>query len=418
MVTPRSVCILLLAHLMGFAALPAVGADAPDREWTLTFDGFFPYQDRMSPLLVYARETNGQWGVAVGSSRDPYKQGNVKKTYNRSWYCGDLSQAAIRDGRMKGRVTMHMTPDLWVPRDGKSYTIVLDVDAKVDSGKMTGNYSVVEINSETERNRGFGKKGAIKGESKSFTPRDLPAECTLRCQMQGALIGGSPGTIGRCMIVDLGLENGKLTSLIFGNLSKNSSVEALAPVEIGDGVVEADRDGFTAKVTVPATTLDVVPCDYVYEMTGRFLNNVVVGTYKLTAKVAGQDDVVFDGSFDGGINVGVRHMEVDRRPWYVNVRAFKPPARKEHPRILFRKSDVAQLRKKATTPEGKAILQRLRLLLDGADGDTMTTVFSPAKKADKRVWNIVGNATENMDVYLMEAGEGKFKPTATRFPNP
>jgi hypothetical protein len=236
---------------------------------------------------------------------------------------------------------MHMTPDLWVPKDGKSYTIVFDVDAKVDGGKMTGNYSVVEINSASARDHGFGRKGSIRGESKPFTPRDLPTECTLRCQMQGGLIGGSPDTIGRCMIVDLGLENGKLTSLIYGNLSKSSSVEALAPVEIGDGVVEADRDGFTAKVTVPSTTLDIVPCDYVYEMTGRFMNGVIVGTYKLIAKAEGQDEVVIDGSFDGSIQPGVRHMEVDRRPWFAEVKGFRPPAKGEHPRILFRKSDVA-----------------------------------------------------------------------------
>ena len=80
--------------------------------------------------------------------------------------------------------------------------MVFDVDAKVDGGKRAGNYSVVEINSDSERKRGFGRKGTIKGDSKPFTPRDLPVPCTLRCQMQGALIGGSPDTIGRCMVID------------------------------------------------------------------------------------------------------------------------------------------------------------------------------------------------------------------------
>ena len=111
----RFICTLLLAHLVALATVPALGAEAADREWTLFLDGFFPYRDGMSPLLIYARETGGQWGVAVGSSRDPDKQGNVKKTYNRSWYCGDFSEAAIQGGRMKGRITMHMPPDLWVP---------------------------------------------------------------------------------------------------------------------------------------------------------------------------------------------------------------------------------------------------------------------------------------------------------------
>nr|NIS54561.1 hypothetical protein [Phycisphaerae bacterium] len=39
------------------------------------------------------------------------------------------------------------------------------------------------------------------------------------------------------------------------------------------------------------------------------------------------------------------------------------------------------LRKKAQTPEGKAIIKRLRYLLDGKDGDTMTNIFSEATHA-------------------------------------
>jgi hypothetical protein len=49
--------------------------------------------------------------------------------------------------------------------------------------------------------------------------------------------------------------------------------------------------------------------------------------------------------------------------------------------LLFRRSDLPALRKKAQTPEGQAILQRLRFLLDGREGETMTTVFSPATRA-------------------------------------
>ena len=64
-------------------------------------------------------------------------------------------------------------------------------------------------------------------------------------------------------------------------------------------------------------------------------------------------------------------------PWYVRVKDFDAPEGNEHPRLLFRRSDIAALRKKAQTPEGKAILKRLRLLLDGKDGETMTTSFGP-----------------------------------------
>jgi len=63
------------------------------------------------------------------------------------------------------------------------------------------------------------------------------------------------------------------------------------------------------------------------------------------------------------------------RPWYVRVEGFRPPKCGEHPRLLFRRSDLPALRSKAETPEGKAILRRLRRLLDGRDGETMTTAF-------------------------------------------
>ena len=67
--------------------------------------------------------------------------------------------------------------------------------------------------------------------------------------------------------------------------------------------------------------------------------------------------------------------EANDNPWYAPVKDFQPPKQGEHPRLLFRRGDLDELRKKAQTPEGKAILKRLRFLLDGKDGETMTTVF-------------------------------------------
>ena len=70
----------------------------------------------------------------------------------------------------------------------------------------------------------------------------------------------------------------------------------------------------------------------------------------------------------------------DDRPWYVPVKGFDPPGSGEHPRLLFRRGDLPALRKKAQTPEGKAILKRLGQLLDGKNGRTMTTLFSSKDK--------------------------------------
>jgi len=58
-------------------------------------------------------------------------------------------------------------------------------------------------------------------------------------------------------------------------------------------------------------------------------------------------------------------------PWPADVPGYVPPEPGDHPRLLFREADIPALREKAKTPEGQAILKRLREQLDGGDGDTL-----------------------------------------------
>ena len=96
-----------LAVLMGLLATTSVVC-SEERSWVIRLEGLF--RGGTKPLYLYARERDGQWIAIVGSSRDPDREGG--KTYNRSWYCGELPERPIADGRMKGRFTLHMTPDL------------------------------------------------------------------------------------------------------------------------------------------------------------------------------------------------------------------------------------------------------------------------------------------------------------------
>jgi hypothetical protein len=57
--------------------------------------------------------------------------------------------------------------------------------------------------------------------------------------------------------------------------------------------------------------------------------------------------------------------------WPAAVPDWDAPQPDEHPRLFFRKADVAALRQKAATPEGQALVRRLRQLLNGSDGETM-----------------------------------------------
>jgi hypothetical protein len=64
-------------------------------------------------------------------------------------------------------------------------------------------------------------------------------------------------------------------------------------------------------------------------------------------------------------------------PWPADVPGHVPIEAREHPRLLFRKADLPELRKRAATPAGKEILDRLRKQLNGGDGESMPQAYNP-----------------------------------------
>lgn len=74
----------------------------------------------------------------------------------------------------------------------------------------------------------------------------------------------------------------------------------------------------------------------------------------------------------------VLHAAESGSVWPAVIKDWVAPAPGEHPRLFFRKGDLPDLRKRAETAEGKAILARLRFLLNGSDGESMPEVFNTA----------------------------------------
>ena len=96
------------------------------------------------------------------------------------------------------------------------------------------------------------------------------------------------------------------------------------------------------------------------------------------------------------------------KPWHCPRQNFTPPQPGEHPRLLFRRTALPALKEKARTPEGKAILKRLRLLLDGKDGQTMTTFFrDPEKPSQQAGVYSIGHAAGYGLLYQL-TGEKKY----------
>ena len=375
----RHVVAAVLSVAM-FAGLVGT-SQAEERRWTFQFDDIF--KEGTKPLLIYAREVDGKWITCVGSSRDPSRPG-VKKTYNRSWYYADMSQVPITDGKMQGTITVHMTPDLWVPLDHRSYTIELKIDAALmGADTISGNFEIQKINTRDASAQNMGRNGKVNATVKLEEQPSLPESFTLTCNMQGSLVGGDPAFGDRCMMLALGVENGKLVSTAHATMDKKSRATPYRGFQAEGNFVQAERDRFAARISVPAKTLDMEPCTYVFDIDGHFYDIHIVGVYALTVVIDGKPDISMTGSFDGRVDPGVQRHEVQSgaEPWHVPVAGFKTVKRGEHPRLLFRKSDLPALRRKMKTPEGQAILKRLRYLLDGDQGETMTAVFSPATHA-------------------------------------
>lgn len=66
------------------------------------------------------------------------------------------------------------------------------------------------------------------------------------------------------------------------------------------------------------------------------------------------------------------------QPWPAPVPGWKAPVAGEHPRLFFRKADLPEIKKRAETSEGQAIIKRLKLLLDGKEGKTLPSILPKA----------------------------------------
>jgi hypothetical protein len=363
----KSICeFALLAVGSWLPALPA-GAQPVERRVDLELAGFF---GGGNPLSVYARERGNQWIAAVGSSRVP---GTNRYAFNKSYHWVDLSKAPIADGAVKGSVRVHITPDLWIPSKHLGFTVDLELDAAVKGdGALDGSYKVVKVNSDDPSASKLGAGGKVTGTSKAYAPAAHPDPVTFQLNLQGSLVGGKPSYVERCMVVRLGFQGNALASGIAGSMSPKNEVYGLQGFPTQAGAVTIDTDRITGKIAIPTKTLDLTPCEYAFELDGRIMEGMVVGAYRMTVKVEGGEPIVRDGCFDGKWNAGIQVAKAaDTRPWWMPVKGFQPVGPGEHPRLLFRKADLPALRKKAETPEGKAIVARLRRTLNGSDGESL-----------------------------------------------
>ena len=370
--------------LLGMAVIscvepPGSGVNIAEEEiiWDLQLSGFF--RNGEHPLCIHVKERENRWIAAVGNSRIP---GTSKHSYNECSYWIDMSGIFVKDDTFRGPATVHLTPDLWGYNGPRDLTVSLYLQAVVSAnGSLEGKYAVTNINDDDKRVAETGEGGIISGISGSYRPEALE-EVTYTLRMQNSLIGAVPDYKERCMVLLLGFEGKKLTSSMFGSLSLKREIFGLNGFNEDARAMVFDGDTIRGKITVPTSTLDLVPCEYTFDFNGAVVEDILAGTYKMTTKIEGGDVITLTGCFDGYRSAGIQYaVDLDTRPWWVPAEGFQPLQPGEHPRLLFRKSDLPALREKAETPEGKAMVSRLRYLLNGSDGETMPLRYSNADEA-------------------------------------
>jgi hypothetical protein len=305
---------------------------------------------------------------------------------------------------LKGRAVLHVAPDAWIPADRQPFRVELEMDARIAGDEMKGAYKVTAVSSASPgvQKQFAGRSGELAGRAATEAPPNLPEKATFELRLHGALIGGDPAASERCMVVQLALDGDRVVSAFRALWDREGNVCNHA-VAVTKGIALTRLpDGLKGRIEIEAETLDMEPAVYDFEIEARAVSRLasspaggmpglerlaskpdrgIVGLYRLRVTAEGGGMTERECNFDGEWSEGLTPWKLDARPWFVTPAGFVPPQPGEHPRLLFRKSDLPALRKKAETPEGKAILARLRQTLNGGDGETMPKGYSTAIKA-------------------------------------
>lgn len=355
------------------------GADAPappdpdNCTWNLTFEAFFPPDRRgPQPMRIYMVRRQGRFLHALGSS----------PTWNKCCHTVDISRVRFAEGVLSGTMQVTLHPDPWIPEDAKPLSATLEINAKIDleqpgkEGSVNGSYQGTLGNK-----RVSGKLGGNLGVPEMTSYR----ACRFGFALMDALEGGA-NAWDRRMRVEFDVFDGKPTGGAFGSTDMRGDAKILHPLKFTK--LEVKEHTFAAEFTIHYEILGAIgdaSADYRFSVDGKRVNDLIGGIFNVTVSRKGHRDLVKGGGLKGWIRPtettkpSIWAAERDDRPWFVPAKGFTPLKPGEHPRLFFRRGDLPELRRRAETPEGKAIMARLRATLGG--GEAMPKHYSRAKKA-------------------------------------
>ena len=342
---------LLIAICTGTQSLVGQGAAEPGADldnvtWTLRCNDFFAAG---KPLNIYASRRGGVWTAALATSR-LWNQGN-HYGWNLGRYVCDMSKVQVNGDWFQGKIQLTLTPDPWVPADHKPRHAVVEVDGKLAPPDTTPQAPLRSVQGSYQAKLSAGIRadaadiqGDIAGGVKPTPPDkqdDVSYVLTFRNLYQDS-----------DLYLKLGLKEGRIAIALAGRISFNGTPTDLRSLDVAQGVtVEAERIG--GKFTIPEMSLDGAesrPIEISFQACR--VGDFIASTYTARAHRAAGVVEVIDNCCDGMVVPGVftGRVEPDSRPWLVPVKDWQPPQPSEHPRLLFRKSDLPRLRPRPKRP--------------------------------------------------------------------
>lgn len=368
------------------ALLPLVGGDAApptpdDASWTITLPDFFPglAQDGGTrDLTIHATRAGGRWTAALGAAMR-----EEEFLYNRALALIDLTRLAVQGDAVSGVVAAILPPDPWVPSDGRPRHAEITIAGKLSAAPgaapaLAGTWTATVAGTDDELTASGLERtrtGAMKG-TLAAPPAATPADGTYALQLPGFLVGDGADRARRRIAIHVGVRGGQVVSLRHGEVDRRNLPRDLRPL-IGRSGIVCGAQGIAGALRFGAETTDGDEAEYAIELQGTRIGGLVAGSWKGRATVPGADGATaIEGYFSGNVLPVVVDAPPDERPWYVPVPGHAPVAAGEHPRLFFRAGDVAELRRRAATPEGQRIVARLRQQLGG--GDALPALFNTA----------------------------------------
>jgi len=400
-ISRRCAVSLLAGFAWQFFGIPLAVAEKVDPDncvWAIRLTEMFAKNPTAGPrvyegnLNIYAVFEKGKFSHALGSAQ----------RFNKSYHL--VEEADIRrDGnKVQGKFKLLMCPDVWVPLDHRPVKLDAEFDgltAPVADKKgnqtfeLTGNWKAVMHGSR----EGPGPDTFYQG---VLTGGGAPVEtgwdqARLKLQMTPSPAVGEP--VEAMLDLSVSVCGRKVTRAAVGiNWMQGTSPWRQVPLDVSGLKMEGPIIRGKTSVPYRAISIGCNPrAQAELDLTICRVQNIVGGKAVVTptldgkpyrpAYLAAGGGQATRGQADHEYMLPAAGTKVPKPVWaesvnlapaFVPVACFTPLAPGEHPRLLFRKADVSALRKKAETPDGKAILARLRTLLDGKNGDTLPTVFN------------------------------------------